>query len=212
MNVLVVMNQNKYHRAAKYSAIIFISILFSKSTVAQYILIDSLMRDTLNAGAFVENSKELINRYLNDVKIGKRMYPFDNFSYVKLYTLNSQYFETEDVIYLSNVYDSKSKKLGKSVEKPGYYLTFSQTMRLLNIMNNPLNFDWGFIGTPFPKYGFVFYGYEHEILAYFDINKNLTQINLLYPESYLTKSGSLNEKASLELKNLILDVLDKSKL
>jgi len=168
--------------------------------------IDSLMSDTIGLDEFYkQNFIEIIERYEIDLKKNNLLFPFSEFDSVVFYTLNDKYFETENIEYLSFIVDFKSKKLGNSVNRNGKKLTDTQSKYLLEIINSPFSYQFGYSATPFPKYGFVFY-LKGNIIAYFDLDSNNCQINVMYPNLYLTKEGSFKINTSKIISNFLKDL------
>lgn len=154
-------------------------------------LLQHLWKDTIGIdNDYKPNYILHINELIQAIR-QKKTFPTAPFAFVAFYHCQN---------YTPFFSDRKNKLVEKtpygwqiSPTMPIKYATLlrdSQVNRLLNIVNNPLNFAWFECGTALPEGGFVFFNREGQIVAYIEMACAFTQFRFSTTHS-VAKFGQL---------------------
>lgn len=153
-----------------------------------------IKKEVIKIGQFLES--DTTNKY----------FPFKEYRKVICYKMNGDFFSFYCSKHLKWAPFFELKKLdtitNSFVEKK-IILTEDQIIKLLRIINNPLNFLW--LGCEFkPELRFEFYDNNDLIIAVIN-SGNSHSVLLTNPNSLLTKWGVLKSEMKIEYDTLLYD-------
>lgn len=167
-------------------------------------MINSLMFDTLEIKdeQLIKEIKSLKIEMEFDQGIPSKMFPFSAYDSVVLYQLNSKvplYLEYENEEDKKNnpkisIFE-KAGQLNKELLINGFKLTEKQIKELLEILNVPTNFDYGYIASCNFTIGLIAFYWNGEIVSYIHIDSML--IFSCYPMNLRLKHGLLKREPEI---------------
>jgi len=169
---------------------------FYNSQIIDSILIDTIVDDWW----YKEKIISLVDTMHFDKGDSNKMFPFSTYTRVESYDINEEYFKTENIKYYEKVF-IKGEINSKLIEDSGITLNDIQIIKLLDFINNPLNFNWSDCGTPLTSKLIVFYN-KSEIKSIIQISCYSQQI-ICYPYNVRSKLGGINPKKSVNFQSLL---------
>lgn len=164
-------------------------------------MIESLMKDTLGITdeELTKEIKDLRMKMEFDKGIPSKMFPFTEYDSVLTYRLNSNvplYLEYENEEDEKNnpkisIFE-KGGQLKKEILKNGIRLSEKQIKKLLEIINVPVNFDYGYIAGSNFTIGLIAFYLNGEIKSYIHIDSMF--IIYCNPKNVRVKYGLLKRE------------------
>jgi hypothetical protein len=178
-----------------YLLFIMLNLLFI-SAFAQEMdkqLLQHLWKDTIGIdNEYKPDYVAQINELITTVR-QKKTFPQANFAFVAFYHCQNYtpFFSAKE----NHLVEKTPYGWKISPTMPSQYatlLTDQQVNRLLQMINNPLNFSWFECGTALPEGGFVFFNREGQIVAYIEMACAFTQCRFS-TQHFAAKYGQLTK-------------------
>ena len=174
------------------------------------LIVESLLKDTNNLyyQGLSYKIKELAESIKEHGFKKEFLFPYKEYHRIVGYRINKQFVIDNDVVLLGeSCIDTSTMELKNFMDKHGVLTNIqsSQIDKVLEIVNNPLNFEWFIHDSQHLKGGIIFLNNKNRIIAYINIYDNGHQLGFI-PDNIRFKNGMLKSEYGIKMQIILREI------